>query len=663
MADHVETVGEYVVVNDPLRFPSGDTEEFKIDPNNNKNKSFILNNQNSSFKIAIAIDFGTDGMGLAYARPEMNDDQIYIHDDYGAVQFADTIKPKLMILMGDDGKTISFGKEARHVYITAGKTLKNLLFFERFKMKLYEHDGSILDIQETKKPEEPPIEEKKEDTDSETKPKRKLTARHQRKISDIFKKKKNLSNEKSIIKKKGPLEIRKPGAFKTWNKRYCEIQNNDLIIYKSYKDKTKKIFLEKYNLNLVTIGYAKEEPNEFVLIDTDESELIEIKCDTKTAANEWMKSVAIIDFNETNDDDIKDYEPKRKINIKKRLKAANQITYPAELVFVAAFEHIQDLAQKYMRHQGWKAEPHEIQWIITVPAIWNDNAKNNMRQWVIKAGLVNPKILGQCQIVYEPDCAALSIMYQHRKQKTGKFVTGDKYLLVDAGGGTVDIACHEVLAEFGVKEVHHPSGGPWGSCEIDNLFTELLYDIFGTDITKALINEKPEIFVWLIHYFQKAKAEFYNNSKAETHSIILPGEFMSFLEGRLGYEGAFDVVKNAEIEGFGKGKGLVQLVKQQENPMKQWLQKMRLEECVDKYGNKYFDLFINAGFESLNDFKDIEEEEITSILKEIGIKKIGHIIKLKAAIKKLKSNNNEGDTLSQQSAPPGQQKKKDRKST
>ena len=43
----------------------------------------------------------------------------------------------------------------------------------------------------------------------------------------------------------------------------------------------------------------------------------------------------------------------------------------------------------------------EIQWILTVPAIWSESAKNKMKDWIIKAGLVDATIKNQCIIVYE----------------------------------------------------------------------------------------------------------------------------------------------------------------------------------------------------------------------------------------------------------------------
>ena len=58
--------------------------------------------------------------------------------------------------------------------------------------------------------------------------------------------------------------------------------------------------------------------------------------------------------------------------------------------------------------------------------------------------------------------------------------TGTRYMVVDCGGGTVDITVHEVEDQFGtLKELHKATGGACGSVNIDKAFEELLVDIFG----------------------------------------------------------------------------------------------------------------------------------------------------------------------------------------
>ncbi|CAG2169780.1 unnamed protein product, partial [Oppiella nova] len=46
--------------------------------------------------------------------------------------------------------------------------------------------------------------------------------------------------------------------------------------------------------------------------------------------------------------------------------------------------------------------------------------------------------------------------------------TGTKYIVVDVGGGTVDITCHQIQNKEGsLKELHKSMGGPNGSIGVD----------------------------------------------------------------------------------------------------------------------------------------------------------------------------------------------------
>lgn len=41
---------------------------------------------------------------------------------------------------------------------------------------------------------------------------------------------------------------------------------------------------------------------------------------------------------------------------------------------------------------------------------------------------------------------------------------GTRYMVVDCGGGTVDITVHELSERHGtLRELHKATGGPWGS--------------------------------------------------------------------------------------------------------------------------------------------------------------------------------------------------------
>eukprot|EP01084_Bolivina_argentea_P304274 525438_1 len=99
---------------------------------------------------------------------------------------------------------------------------------------------------------------------------------------------------------------------------------------------------------------------------------------------------------------------KNTTDIVDELIATNLSKYPAENVFVAAFKHLHKQSKMWLERKQIQLQHDQIQWIITVPAIWNYAAKNKMKQWATKAGLINyTNVENQCKIVCESDCASL----------------------------------------------------------------------------------------------------------------------------------------------------------------------------------------------------------------------------------------------------------------
>ncbi len=58
-------------------------------------------------------------------------------------------------------------------------------------------------------------------------------------------------------------------------------------------------------------------------------------------------------------------------------------------------------------------------------------------------------------------------------------MVGNDFMVVDAGGGTVDITVHRKKTGGGLTELHSPSGGSWGSSFINLQFEDLLAQLFG----------------------------------------------------------------------------------------------------------------------------------------------------------------------------------------
>ena len=64
---------------------------------------------NTKYRVYIAIDFGTDGIGLAYAI----DGDVYVHQAFNSRKYGSSLKPKTIVLLDNDGEVNSIGIDAK----------------------------------------------------------------------------------------------------------------------------------------------------------------------------------------------------------------------------------------------------------------------------------------------------------------------------------------------------------------------------------------------------------------------------------------------------------------------------------------------------------------------------------------------------------------------
>ncbi|KAF9315234.1 hypothetical protein BG003_003227 [Podila horticola] len=124
---------------------------------------------------------------------------------------------------------------------------------------------------------------------------------------------------------------------------------------------------------------------------------------------------------------------------------------------------------------GGMVDPQHIQYCLTVPAMWTDAAKGVMRQTAIQAGLIQPSDPPhRLLLVSEPEAAA---MYCEKKCEQFNLRHGDRFMICDAGGGTVDLIVFQVDYSSGTRaltEVTRGSGASCGSGFLDENFTTLI---------------------------------------------------------------------------------------------------------------------------------------------------------------------------------------------
>ncbi|XP_043196394.1 heat shock 70 kDa protein 12A-like [Amphibalanus amphitrite] len=234
------------------------------------------------------------------------------------------------------------------------------------------------------------------------------------------------------------------------------------------------------------------------------------------------------------------------------IPAANGQCISALLVFAHALSFFRRQALDELDDLlGYEMPAGQIRWVITVPAIWRQHAKQFMRQAAYKAGLCSEGRREDLLIALEPEVASVychslrlhelvhegadrvSVYVPSRGEeaRTGaavQMVRGTRYLVVDCGGGTVDITVHEVLdsEHRRLKEVYKASGGPYGSVGVDMQFESLLGDIFGAEFVSGFRSRRPAAWIDLMVAFE-ARKRAASPDKASPLNVALPFAFIS----------------------------------------------------------------------------------------------------------------------------------------
>ena len=198
----------------------------------------------------------------------------------------------------------------------------------------------------------------------------------------------------------------------------------------------------------------------------------------------------------------------RRITRDIKIKDETKKEMEALKVFQFAIQYLKEHLYKSISDKIKGIQEHDLHYVLTVPAIWEDSAKQFMREAATKAGIRS----GQLSIALEPEAA--SIFCQNLKtdrQNSGQDIfsatirPGMKYMVEDLGGGTADITVHQRCADGTLKEVVPASGGPWGGKSIDEAFHSFLKRVCGPKVMEELEKTELEDFIDLFREFETKK--------------------------------------------------------------------------------------------------------------------------------------------------------------
>lgn len=162
----------------------------------------------------------------------------------------------------------------------------------------------------------------------------------------------------------------------------------------------------------------------------------------------------------------------------------------------------------------------DVLWVLTVPAIWNETAKRFMREAAEEAGIPSTCL----RIALEPEAASLfckTVAVEKKTQidqKVSPFEPGAKYIVLDCGGGTVDVSVHEVLVDGNLRELYKASGGAWGGSTVNEAYEEMLFKIFGQSVFKKFKNDNMDDYIDMLRTFEVKKRGV--SAKTENDTIV-----------------------------------------------------------------------------------------------------------------------------------------------
>ncbi|KIJ18146.1 hypothetical protein PAXINDRAFT_167416 [Paxillus involutus ATCC 200175] len=170
--------------------------------------------------------------------------------------------------------------------------------------------------------------------------------------------------------------------------------------------------------------------------------------------------------------------------------------------------------EEITREIGAVADLSSAEVVVTCPAAWDAKGCDLMRAAAIEAGLVQSARAGdihwrdRLRIITEPEAAAVHCA---RLTDLHKLRPSQNFMICDAGGGTVDLACYKIIgqmAKLEIAEMCARSGANCGSLFLDLRFRELV---------KTLLADHPA-------HLDAASLAYFMHSFSQTDKLAFRGE-------------------------------------------------------------------------------------------------------------------------------------------
>ena len=196
---------------------------------------------------------------------------------------------------------------------------------------------------------------------------------------------------------------------------------------------------------------------------------------------------------------------------------------PLIIVISETLKYISNCALNKLSEQvGETLHKEKIRWILTVPALWNEEHKLFMRKAAVKAGIINEENSFNLLLCLEPEGASIQVREDSEDALKKKITKNSIIVVLDCGGGTVDITINKMLCEpdekFLSNEVLSSTGGcEWGSKYVDENFENFLKEFLGEKLF-AVYQKNASMKIDILEVFELLKKKF--NPETVKHSRL-----------------------------------------------------------------------------------------------------------------------------------------------
>lgn len=160
----------------------------------------------------------------------------------------------------------------------------------------------------------------------------------------------------------------------------------------------------------------------------------------------------------------------------------------------ALFDHAKEVLNR--RYGEFFMSTTSLKVVLTVPAVWSDAAQDATLRAAKAAGM------GQdITLIFEPEAAAV---YALQAIQPNHLKVGHNFVVVDAGGGTVDLITYGIrqLAPLRLDEVVRGSGGCCGAAFLNILFEDFVRQKLGDDSFDEIRLNKPRS--WMMYVLERS---------------------------------------------------------------------------------------------------------------------------------------------------------------